>query len=60
MCGDCPKWRAWFCGVKGDCIVLKAREDTKPPEHRSYGYGRAWTFKDDPCRVSEAPIAKAG
>jgi hypothetical protein len=53
MCGDCPKWRAWFCGTKGDCSVLKAQEDKKPCERRSYSYGRSWTFRDDPCRVSD-------
>jgi hypothetical protein len=58
MCGECPKWRAWFCGTKGDCQVLKAREDTKPCELRSYSYGRSWTFRDDPCRVELT--AKAG
>lgn len=50
MCGDCPYWRSWFCGAKGDCSVLKAREDAKPVKDREYGYGHRWTFKDDACR----------
>lgn len=54
MCGDCPNWRAWFCGIKGDCNVLKSREDRKPPEQRAYGYGTRWTFKDDACKVALA------
>jgi hypothetical protein len=51
MCGNCPYWRAWFCGIKGDCELLKAREDTKPLASRNYVYGHSWTFKDDPCRM---------
>lgn len=58
MCGDCSYWRAWFCGIKGDCGLLKAQEDAKAPERRSYAYGRSWTFKDDACRVgSVGPAA---